>query len=102
MSKTVKKKATTEKPEGTRLPNNKPIFQRAVIGLHGKIINNTLKIHVHSTTPGLNLNKTPWVERWDVENVMNLYSPFPFACDLPKPLLPPAKTRRHRKFYSAM
>ncbi|XP_008551738.1 uncharacterized protein LOC103574139 [Microplitis demolitor] len=95
MSKTVKKKATTEKPEGTRLPNNKPIFQRAVIGLHGKIINNTLKIHVHSTTPGLNLNKTPWVERWDVENVMNLYSPFPFACDLPKPLLPPAKTRRH-------
>ncbi|XP_025162233.1 uncharacterized protein LOC105191284 isoform X2 [Harpegnathos saltator] len=43
--------------------------------------------------PGYNLNKT-YIEEWDEENIMGLFQEFPYNCDLPKPLLPPAKLPR--------
>ncbi|CAD6244275.1 GSCOCG00013319001-RA-CDS [Cotesia congregata] len=57
--------------------------------------------YIHNTIPGLNLNKKPWVQQWDFENAVNLYHPYPYTCDLPKPLLPPARTRRHIPRYVA-
>ncbi|XP_063981105.1 uncharacterized protein LOC135164567 [Diachasmimorpha longicaudata] len=68
---------------------------RALIYLQGE---NWLYDERHSVfaydTPGLNLNKNPWIEEWNVETARNLCQPFPWHCDYPKPLLPPARLSR--------
>lgn len=70
---------------------------RALTGLHDHLWNfvgdKRAKWPV-SYVPGLNLNKSPWVQQWDLENVMNLYQKFPYYCDYPRPLLPPTKLPR--------
>ncbi|XP_015110290.1 uncharacterized protein LOC107036685 [Diachasma alloeum] len=71
------------------------IQDRALIYLQGE---NWLYDDRHSVfsydTPGLNLNKNPWIEEWNVETARSLYQPFPWHCDYPKPLLPPARLSR--------
>ncbi|XP_011300615.1 uncharacterized protein TAF1C-like [Fopius arisanus] len=68
---------------------------RALIYLQGKHWSYDRWSGVFSyDVPGLNLNKSPWIEEWNVENARNLYQPFPWNCDYPKPLLPPVRLPR--------
>lgn len=66
-------------------------FKRADANVQGKLKHRFLTAHSHCLVPGLNLNKSPVIDSWHVENVIGLYQEFPYHCDLPKPLLPPAK-----------
>ncbi|KAL0128074.1 hypothetical protein PUN28_003363 [Cardiocondyla obscurior] len=44
--------------------------------------------------PGYNLSKSPCIEEWNEESAIGLFQEFPYNCDLPKPLLPPATLSR--------
>lgn len=69
-------------------------FKRAESNLLNKLSNAFLKNYPHHVMPGYNLNKSPYIKEWDEESVMGLNQEFPYNCDLPKPLLPPAKLSR--------
>ncbi|XP_025989120.2 uncharacterized protein LOC105193210 isoform X2 [Solenopsis invicta] len=69
-------------------------FKRAENNMINKLSNDFLKKYPHHVVPGYNLNRSPCIEKWDEENVMGLYQDFPYNCDLPKPILPPAKLSR--------
>lgn len=69
-------------------------FKRAESNLLNKLCGAFLKNYPHHVMPGYNLNRSPCIEKWDEESAMGLYQEFPYNCDLPKPLLPPAKLSR--------
>lgn len=69
-------------------------FKRAENNLLNKLSMAFLKNYPHHVMPGYNLNRSPCIEEWNEENVQGLYQDFPYNCDLPKPLLPPAKLSR--------
>ena len=73
---------------------NSKAFKRAENNLLSKLNNTFLKNYPHHVMPGYNLNKSPCIETWDEGNAQGLYQEFPYNCDLPKPLLPPAKLSR--------
>ncbi|KYQ55896.1 hypothetical protein ALC60_05178 [Trachymyrmex zeteki] len=73
---------------------NSKAFKRAENNLLAKLNNAFLKNYPHHVMPGYNLNRSPCIETWNEENVQGLYQEFPYICDLPKPLLPPAKLSR--------
>ncbi|XP_066595492.1 uncharacterized protein TAF1C-like isoform X2 [Prorops nasuta] len=70
------------------------IFKRAESHIQAKLKPTFLKTYPHYIVPGLNLNKLSSLEDETSENIMGLYQDFPFSCDLPRPLLPPAKLPR--------
>lgn len=74
-------------------------FKRAEYNLTKKFNKEFLKSYHHHLMPGYNLNKSPCIDEWNEENVLKLYKNFPFNCDLPKPLLPPAKLSRTGIYY---
>lgn len=69
-------------------------FKRAEKNLQNKFSIAFLKNYPHHLMPGYNLNKSSCIEEYDEENVIGLFQEFPYNCDLPKPLLPPAKLPR--------
>lgn len=69
-------------------------FKRAEKNLLSKLSAVFLKSYPHHVMPGYNLNKLSCIEKWDEKSVMELYQEFPYNCDLPKPLLPPARLSR--------
>ncbi|KAM0736332.1 hypothetical protein ACS0PU_010293 [Formica fusca] len=69
-------------------------FKRAESNLLNKFSTTFLKNYPHHVMPGYNLNKSSCIEEWDEESAMGLYQEFPYNCDLPKPLLPPARLSR--------
>jgi len=69
-------------------------FKRAENSLLNKLNAAFLKNYPHHVMPGYNLNISPCIDKWDEESAMGLYQEFPYNCDLPKPLLPPAKLSR--------
>lgn len=69
-------------------------FKRAENNLQTKLSNAFLKNYPHYLMPGYNLNKSLNIEEWNEKNVIELFQDFPYSCDLPKPLLPPAKLPR--------
>ncbi|KYN08064.1 PREDICTED: uncharacterized protein LOC108776494 [Cyphomyrmex costatus] len=69
-------------------------FKRAENNLLRKLNSAFLKNYPHHVMPGYNLNRSPCNETWDEESAQGLYQEFPYNCDLPKPLLPPAKLSR--------
>ncbi|KAL6439055.1 hypothetical protein ACFW04_003804 [Cataglyphis niger] len=69
-------------------------FKRAESNLLNKFSTTFLKNYPHHVMPGYNLNKSSYIEEWNEENAMGLYQEFPYNCDLPKPLLPPARLSR--------
>ncbi|XP_018366150.1 PREDICTED: uncharacterized protein LOC108763216 isoform X2 [Trachymyrmex cornetzi] len=73
---------------------NTKLFKRAENNLLSKLNNAFLKNYPHHVMPGYNLNRSPCIETWDEGNAQGLYQEFPYNCDLPKPLLPPAKLSR--------
>ena len=77
------------------------IVKRFLTNVHGKLSDNFLAHYAHFWVPGINISKDPQVDNWDAENVMRLHQEFPYCCDFPKPLLPPAKIRddgKHKFF----
>lgn len=68
-------------------------FKRAKSNLN-KLTTAFLKHYPHHVMPGYNLNTSPCIHKWNVEDAMGLYQEFPYNCDLPRPLLPPAKLSR--------
>lgn len=69
-------------------------FKRAESSLLNKLNAAFLKNYPHHVMPGYNLNISPCIDEWNEESAMGLYQEFPYNCDLPKPLLPPAKLSR--------
>ncbi|XP_077261778.1 TATA box-binding protein-associated factor RNA polymerase I subunit C-like [Temnothorax americanus] len=69
-------------------------FKRAENNLLNKLGTAFLKNYPHHVMPGYNLNRSPCIEKWDEDNAIGLCQEFPYNCDLPKPLLPPAKLSR--------
>ncbi|KAK2586316.1 hypothetical protein KPH14_010616 [Odynerus spinipes] len=69
-------------------------FQRAEKHLQGKLKTGYLQKYDHHVVPGHNLNKSLYIDNWNLDKVKKLYQAFPYECDLPKPLLPPAKLPR--------
>lgn len=69
-------------------------FKRAENNLQNKLSNTFMKNYSHHLMPGYNLNKSSCIEEWNEENIIGLFQEFPYNCDLPKPLLPPAKLSR--------
>lgn len=69
-------------------------FKRAEKNLLHKLGAVFLTKYPHHVMPGYNLNKLSYIENLDEKSVMELYQEFPYNCDLPKPLLPPAKLTR--------
>ncbi|EFN63880.1 hypothetical protein EAG_11783 [Camponotus floridanus] len=69
-------------------------LKRAENNLLNKFNTTFLKNYPHHVMPGYNLNKSPCIEEWDEESAMGLYQDFPYNCNLPKPLLPPARLSR--------
>lgn len=71
------------------------VFKRAQTNLHGKLKNFLLRNYSHYLVPGFNVNRSPYVDRWDLDNAMGMYQEFPYNCDFPKPLLPPVKITKN-------
>ncbi|KOC68409.1 hypothetical protein WH47_03567 [Habropoda laboriosa] len=69
-------------------------YKRAETNLKDKLKSTFLKQHSHYLVPGYNLHSNFSVDDSDLENVINQYQEYPYHCDLPKPLLPPAKLPR--------
>ncbi|XP_034935780.1 uncharacterized protein TAF1C-like [Chelonus insularis] len=77
------------KPRRSGFPNKKK-----ELNLQERSAENTLFYYPHYCIPGINFNKTPRVEKWDLGNVMDMYKSYPYSSDLPKPLLPPSKNTK--------
>lgn len=69
-------------------------FKRAENNLQNKLNTAFLKNYPHHLMPGYNLNKSLCIDDLDEENILELFQEFPYNCDLPKPLLPPARLPR--------
>ncbi|XP_015601100.1 uncharacterized protein LOC107270526 isoform X2 [Cephus cinctus] len=78
----------------TNQDSSQKSLSRAEAGLHGKLKTRYVKYHPHYLVCGYNLHNTKYANYTDVESIMDLYQEFTFNCDLPKPLLPPAKLPR--------
>ncbi|KAH0546207.1 uncharacterized protein LOC123269368 [Cotesia glomerata] len=89
----AKKQKTENEPKKSRIVRS--TSERIENYLKNNVGRKCWEKYLHNTIPGLNLNKKPWVQQWDFENAVNLYRRYPYTCDLPKPLLPPARIRRH-------
>lgn len=73
-------------------------YQRAKTNLQDKLKLAFLKHYPHYLVPGYNLHSTFSAADSELENVIEQYQEYPYHCDLPKPLLPPAKVPRNSKF----
>lgn len=80
------------------LQSSSKAFKRAEKNVHEKLKARFLSKAYHYLTPGLNLNRLQCVPEWDYYSASNLYENYPYGCDLPRPLLPPAKLSRNGKF----
>lgn len=69
-------------------------FQRAEKHLQERLKAGYLQKYDHHVVPGYNLNASFSTNDQDLNNIKQLYQNFPYECDLPKPLLPPAKLPR--------
>ncbi|XP_032690127.1 uncharacterized protein LOC116853254 [Odontomachus brunneus] len=69
-------------------------FKRAENNLQNKLSKAFMKNYSHHLMPGYNRNKSICIEEWNEENAIGLFQDFPYNCELPKPLLPPAKLSR--------
>ncbi|CAK9830885.1 hypothetical protein ANTRET_LOCUS7976 [Anthophora retusa] len=69
-------------------------YKRAETNLKDKLKPTFLMQHPHYLAPGYNLHSNFSVDDSDLENIINQYQEYPYHCDLPKPLLPPAKLPR--------
>ncbi|XP_068974470.1 uncharacterized protein TAF1C-like isoform X1 [Bombus flavifrons] len=70
-------------------------YQRAKTNLQDKLKLAFLKHCPHYLIPGYNLHSTFSAADSELENVIEQYQEYPYHCDLPKPLLPPAKVPRN-------
>ncbi|KAG6797130.1 hypothetical protein HZU73_07516 [Apis mellifera caucasica] len=70
-------------------------YKRAETNLKDKLKLAFLKRYPHYLVPGHNLHTNFSVDDSDLENVIEQYQEYPYHCDLPKPLLPPAKLSRN-------
>ncbi|RLU25293.1 hypothetical protein DMN91_003386 [Ooceraea biroi] len=73
---------------------NSKVFKRCENNLVKKLSAVFLKNYPHHVVPGYNLHASPCIEEWSEESVMGLCQEFPYSCDLPRPLLPPARLPR--------
>lgn len=73
-------------------------YKRAETNLKDKLKLAFLKRYPHYLVPGHNLHTNFSVDDSDLENVIEQYQEYPYHCDLPKPLLPPAKLSRNGKY----
>ena len=69
-------------------------YKRAERNLKDKLKPTFLKHYPHHLVPGYNLHNNVFVDDVDLENVVEQYQDYPYHCDLPKPLLPPARLPR--------
>ncbi|KAK9304854.1 hypothetical protein QLX08_003922 [Tetragonisca angustula] len=70
-------------------------YQRAKTNLKDKLKSIFLDHYPHHLIPGYNLHSNFSMDDSDLENVIEQYQEYPYHCDLPKPLLPPAKVPRN-------
>ncbi|XP_020279427.1 uncharacterized protein LOC109852575 [Pseudomyrmex gracilis] len=69
-------------------------FNRAANNLVNKLNATFLKNYPHHVMPGYNMNKLSVTKQWNEETALEFYQEFPYSCELPKPLLPPARLPR--------
>ncbi|XP_076178174.1 TATA box-binding protein-associated factor RNA polymerase I subunit C-like isoform X2 [Ptiloglossa arizonensis] len=69
-------------------------YKRAESNLKAKLKSTFLRSYPHYLIPGYNLHNDFSADDLDLENVVEQYQDYPYYCDLPKPLLPPAKLPR--------
>ncbi|XP_017877115.1 uncharacterized protein LOC108623245 isoform X2 [Ceratina calcarata] len=69
-------------------------YKRAEANLKNKLKTDILNHVPHYLIPGFNLHNNFSVDNSDLENVIEQYQEYPYHCDLPKPLLPPARLPR--------
>lgn len=72
-------------------------YQRAKTNLKDKLKSVFLDHYPHYLIPGYNLHSNFSTDDSNLENVIEQYQEYPYHCDLPKPLLPPAKVPRNGK-----
>lgn len=72
-------------------------YKRAESNLKAKLKSTFLRSYPHYLIPGYNLHNDFSADDLDLENVVEQYQDYPYYCDLPKPLLPPAKLPRSGK-----
>ncbi|XP_029040385.1 uncharacterized protein LOC114874863 [Osmia bicornis bicornis] len=69
-------------------------YKRAEANLKDKLRPTFLKHYPHYLVPGYNLHNNLILDEADLENIIEQYQDYPYHCDLPKPLLPPARLPR--------
>ncbi|XP_012147864.1 TATA box-binding protein-associated factor RNA polymerase I subunit C-like [Megachile rotundata] len=69
-------------------------YKRAEANLKDKLKPTFLKHYPHYLVPGYNLHNNLFVDEADLEIIVEQYRDYPYHCDLPKPLLPPARLPR--------
>lgn len=69
-------------------------FNRAKNNLLKKLNAAFLGNYPHHVMPGYNMNKISFSKEWNEETAVGLFQEFPYSCELPKPLLPPARLPR--------
>ncbi|XP_054005973.1 uncharacterized protein LOC128890953 [Hylaeus anthracinus] len=69
-------------------------YKRAESNLKDKLKSVFLRNYPHHLVPGYNLHNNFSGDDIDLENVVQQYQDYPYYCDLPRPLLPPAKLPR--------
>lgn len=72
-------------------------YKRAEANLKDTTRSTFLKYHPHYLLPGYNLHSSISVDDTDLENVIEQCQEYPYHCDLPRPLLPPARLPRTGK-----
>lgn len=77
-------------------------YKRAETNLKDKLKPTFLKHYPHHLVPGYNLHNNVFVDDVDLENVVEQCQDYPYHCDLPKPLLPPARLPRTGKQFHRM
>lgn len=69
-------------------------YRRAESNLRDKLKAPFLKQYSHYLMPGVNLNSLSLADEWEIEDTVAQYQEYPYHCDLPRPLLPPARLPR--------
>ncbi|XP_033325282.1 TATA box-binding protein-associated factor RNA polymerase I subunit C-like [Megalopta genalis] len=69
-------------------------YKRAETNLRNRLKPSILKNYPHYLVPGYNLHNNFSVDDVDLEDAVGKYHDYPYHCDLPRPLLPPAKIPR--------
>lgn len=72
-------------------------FNRAKKYLHSRMNDEMRYETPHYVLPGYNLHARDDTLCYNAESVAEIYTPYPYNCDLPKPLLPGAPLNRTGK-----